>query len=131
MQQTTDVWAEHQVFLETQPSFINIKVFQNQLKNLAPFTIQMMSDRNLTNVTVSFTDLRSDEIGGAWIPEKALAVSPNPLNLTAGKLADVNLSLTKLNQTGLFHGFMTIYSSEGVLRTIPVDIDILPVLCTS
>jgi hypothetical protein len=73
--------------VESQPSLIGIKVFENQLKHLSPYTIQMMSNRNLTNVTVSLSDLRSDEIGEAWIPEKALVVSPNPLNLTAGKFA--------------------------------------------
>lgn len=91
-QTTTGVRAEHQIFLESQPSSIDIKLFQNQLKHLAPFAIQMMSDRNLTNVTVIFSDLRSDEIGGTWIPEKDLIVSPNPFNLTTGKLTDKSIN---------------------------------------
>lgn len=30
----------------------------------------------------------------------------------------------------MFHGFMTLYTSDGVLRTIPIDIDIFPELYT-
>lgn len=53
---------------------MDIKIFQSQLKHLAPFTIQLMSDKNLTNVSDKFSDLRSDEVGEAWIPKKVLAV---------------------------------------------------------
>lgn len=116
----------HEELMIIKPSSIELSLSQDQIKNSPPFSFQITSNRNLTNITASLSDLRQTHTPTIWHDGKSIPIIPNPFNISANKVTNVALLLANMNNTGDFQGDLTLYSAEGVLRTIPIRITVFP-----
>lgn len=105
---------------------IDIDVYENNIREFPPFTIEIVSNRNLTNIAVKVSDLHSEVLGKAWISGKIVDIRPSIFSLLAYKPTEISISMANVSETGDFRGQLTFYSDKVPIRTLPIEIRIFP-----